>query len=99
MKVTVKPLIPYCDDISNSLNGKSSASPMFWNGCRGVKEKYVILIVKGKKIFLALLIFIFILFSLLEYSCFTLLCLFLLPSKADEPYVHICPLFLNFLSI
>ena len=68
---------------------------MFQNGCRGVKD--VILIVKGKKIILGTSFFHFKKKS--EYSCFILLCLFLLFSKANQPYVYIYPLFLNFLSI
>ena len=52
MKITIKPLITYCDDISNSLNGKAVTPPCSGMVAGGVKEKDVILIVKGKKIIL-----------------------------------------------
>ena len=57
MKITVKPLITYCDDISHSLNGKAVTPPCSGMVAGMVKEKDVILIVKGKKLFLALLFF------------------------------------------
>ena len=44
--------------------------------------------------------FLFSLFKkfLLEYSCFTMLCQFLLNSKVNQLYVYIYPLFFGFLS-
>ena len=44
----------------------------------------------------AWLLFHFYFIVLLEYSCFTLLCPFLLYSKVNQPYAYIYPLFFGF---
>ena len=42
---------------------------------------------------------IFFLIFLLEYSCFTMLCSFLLFSKVNQLYIYIHPFFFDFLPI